>query len=122
MKQEIFNTSVIATTNSQMVEIPAGTIELREDRIKHKWTVDIHPFLLAKYPITQDLYFQITNESPGTFKGDKKPVETVYGSYRILRGGGWYDEESSCMATVRRRSHPTKFKVDDLGFRLARNV
>jgi formylglycine-generating enzyme required for sulfatase activity len=194
--------------------------------------VEIHPFLLAKYPVTQDLYFQVTNESPSTFKGDKKPVETVswkeaiifcnllsskvglhpcynlyenieeisfdkkangyrlpteaeweyackagttgirygeidkiawykqnsqntthevglkaanpwglydmlgnvwewcsdiydetvYGSYRILRGGGWYDEERSCIATVRRRSHPTKFKIDDLGFRLARNV
>ena len=215
-----------------MVKIPAGTIELRDDRIKHKWTVEIQPFLLAQYPVTQDLYFQVTNESPSTFKGDKKPVETVswreavlfcnllsgkeglhpcyylhknseeisfdklangyrlpteaeweyackagttgirygeidkiawykqnsqktthdvglkapnpwglydmlgnvwewcsdiydetvYGSYRILRGGGWYDEERSCMATVRRRSHPAKFKIDDLGFRLARNV
>ncbi|MDH4473935.1 MAG: SUMF1/EgtB/PvdO family nonheme iron enzyme [Fluviicola sp.] len=48
--------------------------------------------------------------------------ETVYGSYRILRGGGWYDEERGCLATNRRRSHPTSFKIDDLGFRIARNV
>ena len=48
--------------------------------------------------------------------------ETVYGSYRIFRGGGWYDEARCCMATNRRRSHPTLFKIDDLGFRIAKNI
>ncbi|BCJ59390.1 formylglycine-generating enzyme family protein [Micromonospora endophytica] len=43
----------------------------------------------------------------------------VYGSYRVLRGGGWFDEHWSCRASVRRRSHPT-FTVDDVGFRVAR--
>lgn len=43
----------------------------------------------------------------------------VYGTYRVLRGGGWFDEHWSCRASVRRRSHPT-FRVDDVGFRLAR--
>lgn len=44
----------------------------------------------------------------------------VYGEYRVLRGGGWFDEHWSCRASVRRRSHPT-FQVDDLGFRIARS-
>ena len=48
--------------------------------------------------------------------------ETVYGSYRIFRGGGWADEERGILATNRRRSHPTSFKIDDLGFRIARNL
>ncbi|CAL9486920.1 Hercynine oxygenase [Streptomyces sp. enrichment culture] len=43
----------------------------------------------------------------------------VYGSYRVLRGGGWSDEHWSCRASVRRRSHPT-FRIDDVGFRVAR--
>ena len=47
--------------------------------------------------------------------------ETVYGSYRIMRGGGWYDGDRSVMATNRRRSHPKSFRIDDLGFRIARN-
>lgn len=41
----------------------------------------------------------------------------VYGTYRIFRGGGWADHERGCLATNRRRSHPT-FKIDDLGFRI----
>jgi formylglycine-generating enzyme required for sulfatase activity len=45
----------------------------------------------------------------------------VYGSYRIFRGGGWADRDRGCLATIRRRSHPT-FQIDDLGFRLARSV
>lgn len=45
----------------------------------------------------------------------------VYGSYRIFRGGGWFDQHWGCTAASRRRSHPT-FQIDDLGFRLARTV
>ncbi|ROO85432.1 formylglycine-generating enzyme required for sulfatase activity [Actinocorallia herbida] len=45
----------------------------------------------------------------------------VYGAYRVLRGGGWFDEHWSCRASARRRSHPT-FRIDDVGFRLARSL
>jgi formylglycine-generating enzyme len=44
----------------------------------------------------------------------------VYLTYRVLRGGGWFDEHWSCRASVRRRSHPT-FRIDDVGFRIARS-
>jgi formylglycine-generating enzyme required for sulfatase activity len=215
-----------------MVSIPSGQIELRDDRTKAHWTVKIEPFLLAKFPVTQSLYWSIIHKKPSTFIGENKPVETitwydavvfcntlsekhrlnhcynidkdngtitfdqtqegfrlpteaeweyackagttgvrygdinkiawyknnaektthnvgqkepnswglydmlgnvwewcsdvydesVYGSYRIFRGGGWFDEERGCMATNRRRSHPTSFKIDDLGFRIAKNI
>lgn len=213
-----------------MVEIPGGEIVLRDDRKKCKWKVEIKPFLLAKYPVTQELYFAITQEAPFLFKGERNPVEgvsweeaiyfcnnlsrkaslsecysiaengkdvicdfesngfrlpteaewefacragatevrygeldqiawykensegkthevgkkepnawglydmlgnvwewcfdvydeQVYGSYRVFRGGGWCDAARGCLATNRRRSHPT-FGIDDLGFRLARS-
>ncbi|QKX07692.1 SUMF1/EgtB/PvdO family nonheme iron enzyme [Aquimarina sp. TRL1] len=48
--------------------------------------------------------------------------ETVYGTYRVFRGGGWCDQERSVMATTRRRSHPFSFKIEDLGFRIATNT
>lgn len=47
--------------------------------------------------------------------------EEVYGSYRIFRGGSWAEVARGCGATCRRRSHPT-FRIDDLGFRLARSL
>ncbi|MFT2007640.1 formylglycine-generating enzyme family protein [Pontibacter sp. 13R65] len=214
-----------------MVPLPAGTVELRDDRIKQQWEEIIQPFWLAKFPVTQELFKMVTDSNPSTFLGDQRPVETlswkeaadfcnllseqaglasyyvvsktseaikfdakangfrlpteaewvyackagttgirygelndigwykqnsqkqtqpvglkepnswglydmlgnvwewcsdvydqtVYGSYRIIKGGGWCDEERGCMATNRRRSHPTSFRIDDLGFRLARN-
>ncbi|CAM4127748.1 formylglycine-generating enzyme family protein [Nocardiopsis rhodophaea] len=45
----------------------------------------------------------------------------MYGTYRLLRGGGWFDEHWSCRASVRRRSHPT-LRIDDVGFRIARSL
>lgn len=215
----------------QMIQIPKGTIELRDDRIKEKWTTEIKTFFILKYPVTQDLYLTVTNQNPSTFQGDRLPVETVswidavsfcnalseslgkdkcyeidlvteivtlnseangfrlpteaewqfacqagtkdirygvlseiawfkenssnrtqvvgqkiandwglydmlgnvwewctdiydetvYGSYRVFRGGGWSDQERSVMATTRRRSHPFSFKIDDLGFRIVKN-
>lgn len=46
---------------------------------------------------------------------------SVYGPYRIFRGGGFSDGERGCRASCRRKSHPT-FAIDDLGFRLARTI
>jgi formylglycine-generating enzyme required for sulfatase activity len=224
--------SDLILVQNQLVEIPGGIIVLRDDRTKQKWTVELKPFHLAKFLVTQDLYLEISGESPSTFKGNKRPVETVswrdavifcnllskqtglkpcystpvdseeilfdsqangfrlpseaeweyackagttearygkieeiswyknnsegrthdvgikqpnawglydmlgnvwewcsdnydqtvYGSYRVFRGGGWNDEERGCLATNRRRSHPISFKIDDLGFRVAKNV
>ncbi len=222
----------IKAYEDEMVSIPKGKVLLRDDRIKEEWQVEIAPFLLAKYPVTQDIYKELTGQTPSAFTGDKRPVESVtwheavvfcnqlsvqsglkecyiidnesevvkfnkevngyrlpteaeweyackagtteirygelddiawykgnseqqthnvgakspnnwglydmlgnvwewcsdiydeevYGSYRIFRGGGWCDEARGCIATNRRRSHPIKFKIDDLGFRLARTV
>lgn len=232
MKLNKLQNPVLTTINDLMVKIPKGVIEMRDDRIKKKWKVNINSFFLAKFPVTQDLYFTILGESPSAFTGDNRPVETVtwkdaatfcnklselagftacyyfnsdedgiifdlnadgfrlpteaewqyacqagtnkirfgeldeiawykgnsssetqpvgrkkpnewglydmlgnvwewcsdvydekaYGPYRIFRGAGWCDKERSVMATTRRRSHPISFKIDDLGFRIARNI
>ena len=222
---------LIQLIDSLMVNIPAGEVVLRDDRIKKEWLVQIQPFLLAKYAVTMELYDAITNSTLNNFDENHKPVvniswndaisfcnvlskkaglkeyysisdggqivkcnldsngyrlpseaewqyackastngytygklhdiawynensngeihdvgqkepnawglydmlgnvwewcydlydETVYGSYRIFRGGSWAETARGCGATCRRRSHPT-FHIDDLGFRLARSI
>ena len=222
---------LIQLIDSLMVNIPAGEVVLRDDRIKKEWLVQIQPFLLAKYAVTMELYDAITNSTLNNFDKNHKPVvniswndaiafcnvlskkaglkeyysisdggqivkcnldsngyrlpseaewqyackastngytygklhdiawynensngeihdvgqkepnawglydmlgnvwewcydlydETVYGSYRIFRGGSWAETARGCGATCRRRSHPT-FHIDDLGFRLARSI
>lgn len=214
---------------SQMVDVPPGSILLRDDRTEQQWDTIIKPFSLSIVPVTQSFYGDVTGLWPSAGVGKNCPVETVswidamkfcnrlselegltgrydldaddesygvvedsngyrlpseaewefacragtntvrygelndiawykgnsensihpvgqkqpnawglydmlgntwewcediydpavYGSYRIFRGGGWSDVERGCLATNRRRSHPT-FAIDDLGFRIAR--
>ncbi len=52
MNPEVINTKDIFDYDNLMVEIPSGKIELRNDRTKQRWTVEIDPILLAKFPIT----------------------------------------------------------------------
>jgi len=47
--------------------------------------------------------------------------EVRYGSYRTFRGGSWAETDQKCGATCRRRSLPS-FKIDDLGFRIAKSI
>ena len=86
MTKEENNTFDISTFDHQMVEIPNGQIEMRDDRTKEKWTVKLKPILLAKFQVTQELYFAITNEDPSSIKGNRHPVETVT----------WKDAASFC--------------------------
>jgi formylglycine-generating enzyme required for sulfatase activity len=216
---------------ADFVELEGGRVDLRDDRIQAKWQVELKPFCLSKFPVTQALFSQVSGENPARFSGANRPVESVswydavqfsnrmsayfglqpvyqigesaddvrvvtkangfrlpldaewqfaamggqssplygeidqiawfrqnsggaphdvgqkapnayglydmlgnvwewcfdvydpevYGSYRVFRGGGWNDPARGCLATNRRRSHPT-YDIDDLGFRLARNV
>ncbi|WP_229860999.1 formylglycine-generating enzyme family protein [Streptomyces xanthochromogenes] len=212
-----------------MVDVPAGRVTLSDRRTQRSWQVDLRPYRLAEFSVTQVGYAEVTGGRPSTARGARLPVEgvswldavrycnalslregltpayrevegegvewddasdgyrlpsegewehacragttqarygpldeiawhrgnsgerphevggrrpnawglhdmlgnvwewcwdvydaEVYGSYRVLRGGGWFDEPWSCRASVRRRSHPT-FRIDDVGFRVARS-
>lgn len=61
----------------RMVKIPGGEIDLRDDRIKSKWKVEIKPFLLAQYPVTMEVYFAITKQLPFSFDGDERPAVNI---------------------------------------------
>lgn len=224
-------TVVDAAAEQEMVTVPAGRVTLSDRRTRSSWPVEVAPFRMAAFPVTQSRYGRVTGQWPSTARGDRLPVEgvswwdalrfcnalslreeltpayhlradgeeaeqdvfadgyrlpteaewehacragtsgprygpldeiawyrgnsgerirpvggrrpnpwglydmlgnvwdwcwdvydaEVYGTYRVLRGGGWSDEHWSCRASVRRRSHPT-FRIDDVGFRLARSL
>ncbi|ONH31481.1 formylglycine-generating enzyme family protein [Pseudofrankia asymbiotica] len=213
-----------------MIAIPPGSVTLSDRRTRRTWSVELAPYRLGAFPITQARYAQATGRRPSAVDGDLLPVEgvswwdavrfcnalsrsegltpaydihadaehvewdiaaagyrlpteaewehacragtagprygpldeiawyqhnahgrvhevggklpnswglhdmlgnvwdwcwdvydaEVYGTYRVLRGGGWADEHWSCRASVRRRSHPN-YQVDDVGFRVARS-
>lgn len=68
---------LIQTIDSLMVNIPAGEVVLRDDRIKKEWLVQIQPFLLAKYAVTMELYDAITNSPLNNFDKNHKPVVNI---------------------------------------------
>ncbi len=217
--------------DANMVRIEGGVVSMRDDRVQSQWQVELKPFCLSKFQVTQDVYTAISGTAPATFAGQRRPIENVawyeaiefcnllsdvarfdrvytvgkdkddvvvnkhangyrlptdaewqfaalggqskprygeiqeiawfkgnsggethpvgqkaanpfglfdmlgnvwewcfdvydaevYGTYRVFRGGGWNDPERGCLATNRRRSHPT-YGIDDVGFRLARNA
>ncbi|MFF4346570.1 formylglycine-generating enzyme family protein [Streptomyces sp. NPDC001530] len=224
-------TTAVPPVGPTMVAVPPGRVTLSDRRTRRSWPVEVAPYELAAFAVTQELYAKITGLRPGAVHGDRLPVEgvswwdavlfcnalserdgfvpayhldgdgervewdaaadgyrlpteaewehacragtsgprygpldeiawyrgnsherihdvggkrpnpwglhdmlgnvwdwcwdlydpEVYGSYRVLRGGGWFDEHWSCRASARRRSHPT-FRVDDVGFRVARSL
>ncbi|MDM5370768.1 SUMF1/EgtB/PvdO family nonheme iron enzyme [Bacillus bombysepticus] len=68
---------LIQLINSLMVNIPAGEVVLRDDRIKKEWLVQIQPFLLAKYAVTMELYDAITNSTLNNIENTHKPVVNI---------------------------------------------
>lgn len=77
---------LISYIDYPMEKIPGGEIELRDDRIKSEWKAEIRPFLLARYPVTVDFYYAITNKSPNFFDRNLKPVVNI----------SWNDAISFC--------------------------
>jgi len=67
----------IRSIDSYMVEIPAGEVTLRDDRIKKEWQVQIKPFLLAKYTVTMEIYNAITNSTSNNDKDSNKPIVNI---------------------------------------------
>ncbi|WP_068775932.1 SUMF1/EgtB/PvdO family nonheme iron enzyme [Paenibacillus sp. FJAT-26967] len=60
-----------------MVKIPAGEIQLRDDRKKTTWTVELRSFLLAPVPVTNELYFSISNRTVEPHEHLQNPVVNV---------------------------------------------
>ncbi|WP_414543856.1 SUMF1/EgtB/PvdO family nonheme iron enzyme [Nostoc sp. CCY0012] len=69
----------------EMVQIPGGTFTMgspegeakRQDNESPERQVTVPGFFMGKYAVTQAQYQAIMGKNPATFKGDRRPVETV---------------------------------------------
>ena len=69
----------------KMVKIPGGSFDIgspenepeRYDHEGPQHKVNIQPFFMGKFPVTQEQYQAIMGENPSCFKGEKRPVEKV---------------------------------------------
>jgi formylglycine-generating enzyme required for sulfatase activity len=65
------------TLDVQMVQVPAGSIALRDDRIGRKWCVELQRFAIGRYPVTQAQYACASGQWPSSYVAAQCPVENV---------------------------------------------
>src|SRR5687768_13492224 len=76
------------STENEMVAIPPGRVTLSDRRTQRSWAVELAPYRLAAFPVTQALYEGVTGERPSAARGDRLPVEGV----------SWWDAVRFCNA------------------------
>lgn len=96
---------LIQLIDSLMVNIPAGEVVLRDDRIKKEWLVQIQPFLLAKYAVTTELYDAITNSTLNNFENNHKPVVNI----------SWNDAIAFCNVLSKKAGLKEYYSISDGG-------
>ncbi|MEK4737181.1 MULTISPECIES: formylglycine-generating enzyme family protein [Bacillus] len=102
----------IGPVDSNMVKIPAGKVELRDDRIKKEWQVQIKPFLLAKYVVTAELYYAITNRALNGNENGNKPVVNI----------SWHEAISFCNLLSKIAGFTEYYSIQDDGKKVSCNL
>ena len=74
-------TQTMEILNADMVRIEGGAVALRDNRVQRQWQVELKPFCLSKFQVTQALYASVVGKNPSSVSGDQHPVENV----------SWYD-------------------------------
>ncbi|MEU0130771.1 SUMF1/EgtB/PvdO family nonheme iron enzyme [Streptomyces sp. NPDC006289] len=77
---------------SCMVPVPAGTVDLRDDRRGTRWQTELQPFLLGRYPVTTELHGAVTGTGPAPATSSAEPVTNI----------SWPDAVEACNAASAR--------------------
>ncbi|MFS0870012.1 formylglycine-generating enzyme family protein [Paenibacillus xylanilyticus] len=95
-----------------MVLIPAGSVELRDDRVKKTWTVDVDSFWLASIPVTNELYHSIVQRNAERDNHPLSPVTNV----------SWNEAILFCNLLSQQSGLQEYYEVSQDGERVSRNL
>jgi len=71
---------------SAMVDIPGGTVDMRDDRLGTRWRAEIAPFRLGRFPVTAGLLRTVTGAALDPSTSDAFPAVNV----------SWLDAVEAC--------------------------
>ena len=85
---EVLTEELSKRVTLEMVSIPGGRFLMGSPENEERWDkyngyeepqhwVDVPPFFVGKYPVTQAQYQEVMGNNPSRFKGANRPVETV---------------------------------------------
>ena len=95
------NKSLLEQMRDRMMPIEAGEFTMGDDKTG-RVDVTLSSFRMDKYPVTQALYEQVTNENPSNSKGEDKPVEQV----------NWFEATEFCNELSRQTGLDEAYEIN----------
>jgi len=87
----------------EMVQAPSGTFLMGDESDRPIHRVELtKPFMIAKFPVTQELYGAVTGDWPSRFKGNELPVETIT----------WFDAVRFCNELSKEFNLEQAYRID----------
>jgi formylglycine-generating enzyme required for sulfatase activity len=77
--------SLLNDLQDRMVSVPGGEFLMGNEHTGQV-RIAMHPILIDKYPVTQDIYKHVMDQNPSKFIGSRLPVESV----------SWFDAVTFC--------------------------
>jgi formylglycine-generating enzyme len=90
---------------AEMVRIDAGTITLKDEGTDRRWAVDLRPFRISKFVVTQEQYFLLNQEQAVSTEDCNKPVVVV----------SWVDAVRFCNLLSKKAGLPECYAWDATG-------
>lgn len=95
----------LVLSSPDLVAVPGGQVALTDRHTRRRWLVGVGPIEVARCPVTQAEYAEVTGHRPAAVHDDRLPVEGV----------SWWDAVSYCAALSEQQDLEPVYRVVEDG-------